>query len=1373
MQLYNPPSLNTATELFTLSSSDNTSGGGGGNMATTANLRQWIALSAAVMAMTVEVNGTSFTAYDVCAGRLNQSPYTWGCDIITSADYFSEGAFTNPTLGAAQYELDQATLNWTWVIAADVQPPVTTFVNATVTAQCAAGGALNASDCAALRTANASTAAAILNRLPLALLSGTPAQHSAKWRLLFVNNSFVNRHLNRPSIANDPLLTLTKPGPDLLTQQLQPLIFGARVPHTPVAGQCGTCAPGWAGLACATPYDPLCTCNAGFGATCVNAIFQGCLPYSTCASQQTLVYLAAQGALVAPSIDFGPFQNYPDKAKAATAFYLNASHALDDVVAACVFAAPCANASTLDFPAAWRPVVLASRALALADSAAFTQFTTLGSQSLTWADRNALFACANATTPPLTVTSTCLALSTSLAPSSSPCAPSFAAYFACLAAQAPSRFFNTTACPSAPARQCAAALPVALAPIPAAFSAQQAALWAIAGAVQPLNLSFAWVAASQVNSVLAGFCTEAQVVVPPVSIAPADCATLLSHVQGALVNNQAEITAISLALAKYGFLGALNGACTQTNPLEPLLGGGDCWSDADCSSRATCNLTGLALLQSVGTLAAAFMSASPEAIQARLVSDSAARYRALANAPYLSSAQGAVNVSLDDAALVLYTWRRALEVLVANFSPDATVLTADGPDVLLAQFSSAQVPVIIAGYALMVVFCALTLTACASRDWRVKSRARIGIVGVVLVALSVASGLSIAHLAGVPFSAAATQIIPFLMLGLGMNATFVFIRTFPLARADDSSALDAVHTGLRRSVPAVLVMGLTDAGVFAVGNLALMPVVTDFASQAAIVVGVNLVTFLVCVPVYLVFDFNRQLRRSADLLVCCAAVDKAVAAEDDVDDASTNIVERSCVPRYAAAMVTLPARLFCACVMIALVVAGAVGVVDYAALGLAFGDVAPQGTMLAKALALRDAEFPFYGATIITGPADFSSREAQQALPDLYSEIMDTSKLVAGSGYAWMLPFMAWGVPSTTVYNTSTGGGACDPASPTTQGACGAKVGCQVVTTDPSILTGAIPFFPPADFYRCLEAWINSDLVYEVLDPGFVLVDASAPKGSRKLAYSAPNQIPFSRGDVICKALTTTEDFVTLIDQVSAVANNFTAFPAFAIGAPFDYYYQYLTMNSVIASALGYGLLICFVASLAVIAVVVESNSRWRKLGVAVWSGLIITAVVCMIVFEIWGFLGYATGDFHHHVRGRGRGRHSAHHRGLCQGQGRLAQRARRYGAQGNDAARHGRLGHDVLRHCVHCGVAVCLCGQVLFRAVPAHHLLCGNQRPHRASLSARRRRPAAARRPGRFATPRARDGHGAGQARAGQARAGGVFLPGAGDRRSDQRQPH
>ena len=59
----------------------------------------------------------------------------------------------------------------------------------------------------------------------------------------------------------------------------------------------------------------------------------------------------------------------------------------------------------------------------------------------------------------------------------------------------------------------------------------------------------------------------------------------------------------------------------------------------------------------------------------------------------------------------------------------------------------------------------------------VRSQAALGIAGVILVTLTVAGGLGLCALLGLTFNASTTQIVPFLALGLGVDAMFLLAHT--------------------------------------------------------------------------------------------------------------------------------------------------------------------------------------------------------------------------------------------------------------------------------------------------------------------------------------------------------------------------------------------------------------------------------------------------------------------------------------------------------------------------------------------------------------------------------------------------------------------
>jgi len=308
--------------------------------------------------------------------------------------------------------------------------------------------------------------------------------------------------------------------------------------------------------------------------------------------------------------------------------------------------------------------------------------------------------------------------------------------------------------------------------------------------------------------------------------------------------------------------------------------------------------------------------------------------------------------------------------------------------------------------------------------------------------------------------------------------------------------------------------------------------------------------------------------------------------------------------------------------------------------GLDFADVAQEGSALQQAISAQSSYFSFYGITVSTLEGDYSTREFQQWLPNFYDSIMATSKVLNGSGTAWTEVMLSWGVPSTPNYNLYAPGGICNSDSTRTYGDCGLKYNCTVVVDNPSVTKDKqVPFFAQEDFYRCVNLWINSDLAYDALQPGLILVDPSAPRGQRQLYFSAPNKVPFSTGQLITYGLSENADFVELIDQVRAVVDNVTNPAAIATGQPFDFWSQYVNLLQVIDDAIGWALLLCFCLSTLLLGFVPfekrltasddgatngKRPSFGRRLMVGLWGAVIITLVVCMVVFEAYGFFGYA-----------------------------------------------------------------------------------------------------------------------------------------------------
>jgi len=762
---------------------------------------------------------------------------------------------------------------------------------------------------------------------------------------------------------------------------------------------------------------------------------------------------------------------------------------------------------------------------------------------------------------------------------------------------------------------------------------------------------------AMVNNVLDGSCNASSVapLFVPVAMTAKSCRVLLDNIVGAVSKNPAALAPVARELAQYRFMGTVFGTCGANGV---LAGTGECWGDDDCSfPKGTCNnLTYKQPMTNVTTFAAILLTNDPEGTVSFMRRPESI-YRALANKPIidrylarLSNSTGRrldtiqlgnpnanASLTVDDADRIIKAWRKAMIGNIKAFRDSssasrADVYTADSASDLLNDISKADVRILVLGYGLMLLYSVLSCTNWSTDVQAMMngSRAFVAQSGIILVAISVASGLGVSHLAGVQWSAAATQIVPFVMLGLGVSDTFVLMRIWPYYQ-DGVSASDAAAKALTIAGPPMLLVSATNAGVFAVGVLTAMPVVVNFALQAVIVVVANYITTNLMLPALLVLDYNRMAAGRADLLPCVKVGTSAraqVAAQDTGYE--QNVFNRWCTPFYASCLLSIPGKLFVIAWSAAFLGSAVYGVASYAELGLQLSDVAPAGSDLANALITRDTEFGFYTVSVATSNADWSLREVQQGIVDIYNKVMATPYIVPGSGLPWMQVMMSWGQVDTPLYDTNADGQICSPTSSRTGGKCGKAVGCQVITADDSVVNGSIPFFARADFKRCLTLWVRTDLGYEAIKPQFPLVDPYATRTARAIKFSDSDDplaafLPYTTGTLFAQNLRQNADFVQLINQVRAVANNQTTPPSFPLGEPIDFWDQYVSLSAIINKAVGYGLLICFCTIWFLLLLLVEGDSSVpKRIFATFWAASLTTGIIALSVYEIYGYMAFA-----------------------------------------------------------------------------------------------------------------------------------------------------
>ncbi|XP_060235737.1 protein patched homolog 2 isoform X2 [Meriones unguiculatus] len=224
--------------------------------------------------------------------------------------------------------------------------------------------------------------------------------------------------------------------------------------------------------------------------------------------------------------------------------------------------------------------------------------------------------------------------------------------------------------------------------------------------------------------------------------------------------------------------------------------------------------------------------------------------------------------SEEQAGAVLQAWQRrfvqlAQEALPANASQKIHAFSSTTLEDILRQFSEVSGARVAGGYLLMLAYACLTLLRwdCS------QSQGAVGLAGVLLVALAVASGLGLCALLGITFNAATTQVLPFLALGIGVDDIFLLAHAFTKV-PPDTPLPERMGECLRRTGTSVALTSINNMVAFFMAVLVPIPALRAFSLQAAIVVGCNLAAVLLLFPAILSLDLRRRHRQRLDILCC-------------------------------------------------------------------------------------------------------------------------------------------------------------------------------------------------------------------------------------------------------------------------------------------------------------------------------------------------------------------------------------------------------------------------------------------------------------------------------------------------------------------------
>ncbi|CAD6211781.1 GSCOCG00003829001-RA-CDS, partial [Cotesia congregata] len=200
----------------------------------------------------------------------------------------------------------------------------------------------------------------------------------------------------------------------------------------------------------------------------------------------------------------------------------------------------------------------------------------------------------------------------------------------------------------------------------------------------------------------------------------------------------------------------------------------------------------------------------------------------------------------------------------------------------LQRTSVTEIQTVVISYVFMFLYIMLTLGQFKlSPQCFVTSKILISLGGIVIVLASVASTFGIFGYIGVPTTILTLEVIPFLVLAVGVDNIFILVQTHqknPL-RAGESIP-DYIGRILSSVGSSILLTSISECLCFLIGTLSSMPAVNTFALYASVAIIINFLLQITAFISLLALDVRRSENNRADVL-CCFPIKKSTTTQEN------------------------------------------------------------------------------------------------------------------------------------------------------------------------------------------------------------------------------------------------------------------------------------------------------------------------------------------------------------------------------------------------------------------------------------------------------------------------------------------------------------
>ncbi|EFN63960.1 Niemann-Pick C1 protein [Camponotus floridanus] len=339
----------------------------------------------------------------------------------------------------------------------------------------------------------------------------------------------------------------------------------------------------------------------------------------------------------------------------------------------------------------------------------------------------------------------------------------------------------------------------------------------------------------------------------------------------------------------------------------------------------------------------------------------------------------------------------------------------------LDRTSKAEVITMVISYLLMFVYVALALG-------RIKlsligcfreSRIVLSIGGIILVIASVSCSLGVFGYAGVPTTLLTIEVIPFLILAVGVDNIFILVQNHQrIPRHADQSISEHIGTVMAAVGPSMLLTSMSEFFCFLIGAFSSMPAVNTFAMYASLSILINFLLQITAFVALLALDSRRAENNRLDVFCCISTKENSETEGYIYKGFVHTIFERI----YTPFLMKTPVRMIVLVIFVAVVTTHVI-IVPQVEIGLDQKLSMPEDSYVLKYFKYMDELLsmgpPVY--FVLTKGLNYSNTEVQNVVcgsqgcntDSLYSQIYSAAKqssisYLSKAASSWIDDYIDW-----------------------------------------------------------------------------------------------------------------------------------------------------------------------------------------------------------------------------------------------------------------------------------------------------------------------------------------------------------------------------